>query len=430
MKRIPIIICIDVEPDDRSISPDVKQEWRGFEETYEFFMRLRPRLEAATGSPVRFSWFFRMDPQIARVYDSPSWVAGRYDRLIQHLKSAGDNLGLHLHPWRWDAGLRTWVQDFQNQQWVDHCLQVAFKAFEESIGTPCRSFRFGDRWMNNATLCLLERLGARFDLTLEPGQLGGELPEPFTGSLPDYTDIPQQPYRPSRSDFSKPGIDDCRAIWLIPVSAGSVYSPFVPLDRRPATRTWVITRGRAVSTGVITASPNPIEVDILAESGATNLSWTSQGATEVEVRVNAPDGDLFARTGPCGAWTTGKWVCNGMVFYLQDVSDDRPLTSDNTLATVKVSVTTRERETQGARAARGEWMTLNLAFDSMVFCRIMERLLAALESPYLTIVARTDIGIRPELRSNLKETFDYILSHSRAGQFSFETPSEMMEGKG
>jgi hypothetical protein len=63
------------------------------------------------------------------------------------------------------------------------------------------------------------------------------------------------------------------------------------------------------------------------------------GATDVEVRVSKPDGDLFAKTGPKGSWTTAKWVGNGMKFYLQDVSGGKPLTQENTITTLTVTVT-------------------------------------------------------------------------------------------
>jgi len=53
-----------------------------------------------TGSPVHFSWFLRMDPQITHTYGSPDWVVTRYPKLIEGLDAAGDELGLHVHPWR------------------------------------------------------------------------------------------------------------------------------------------------------------------------------------------------------------------------------------------------------------------------------------------------------------------------------------------
>jgi hypothetical protein len=94
------------------------------------------------------------------------------------------------------------------------------------------------------------------------------------------------------------------------------------------------------ATGSISASPNPIQVCDGSGLGVTTISWSVANVTAVDVRLNAPNGTLFVSSGPPGGQqTTGKWVNNGMVFYLQNVSDGRPLTSANTLATVTVGVT-------------------------------------------------------------------------------------------
>jgi hypothetical protein len=60
------------------------------------------------------------------------------------------------------------------------------------------------------------------------------------------------------------------------------------------------------------------------------------GAEAVQVRVNSPDGELLASGSSRGSAQTGLWVADGTIFYLQDVSDDKPLTAENTLATVVV----------------------------------------------------------------------------------------------
>ena len=90
----------------------------------------------------------------------------------------------------------------------------------------------------------------------------------------------------------------------------------------------------------ITADPNPIQVCDGSGTGVTKLTWTSVGPAVVEMHVNSPNGDLLARTGANGTAATAKWVTNGMIFYLQDVSGAKPLTQENTLATVTVKVTT------------------------------------------------------------------------------------------
>jgi hypothetical protein len=221
--KIPVLLCIDVEPDGRSVDPGRPEPWSGFDATFNLIRHLRSELRARTGSPVRFSWFLRMDPQIERVYGSPGWVANRYAGWLAELGSIGDEIGLHTHAWRWDEGTGGWLVDHGNQPWVDHCVRQSFEAFRSAFGRTCQSFRFGDRWMNDATLDLVERLGARFDLTVEPGLPSSRLNEPSTSVIPDYTRAPRRPYRPARSDFRKAGrVWNRRRIWMIPMSTGNV----------------------------------------------------------------------------------------------------------------------------------------------------------------------------------------------------------------
>lgn len=88
------------------------------------------------------------------------------------------------------------------------------------------------------------------------------------------------------------------------------------------------------ATGLITAEPNPFRPDSQG-LGQTTLTWIAHGTSKVEVRVDAPDGLLFARHGP-GRYSqpTGQWVRDGTTFYLQNISKELPLTAENTIATV------------------------------------------------------------------------------------------------
>jgi len=97
--------------------------------------------------------------------------------------------------------------------------------------------------------------------------------------------------------------------------------------------------GNKRPTGSITASPNPIRVCGEALTGVTSLTWTSEGTTSVEVHVDSPAGALLSRSTASGSANTGNWVVNGQVFYLQDVSNNEPLTPLTTIATVTVTHT-------------------------------------------------------------------------------------------
>jgi len=91
--------------------------------------------------------------------------------------------------------------------------------------------------------------------------------------------------------------------------------------------------------GTITLNPDPIYVSGGSALGVTTVNWNSFGTAAVQVRVGSPSGAPFAFWGPgAGSETTGMWVQNGETFYLQDVSNGKPLTSANTLAVVTAVV--------------------------------------------------------------------------------------------
>lgn len=214
--------------------PGATTDWKGFEETSRLFGALRPRMEEVTGAHARFSWFFRMDPQIEHVYGAPDWVARHYGEVIARLERAGDELGLHTHAWRWDEGAGRWVTDHGDQHWVNHCVSVSFAAYGGAFGRACTSFRFGDHWMSDETMDLLESLGARFDLTTEPGRIARPprlQTKLATGSLPDYVSLPRRPYRPSRRDFRTHDVVGGRDLWAIPLSTGKEPGRFAGIKR-------------------------------------------------------------------------------------------------------------------------------------------------------------------------------------------------------
>jgi hypothetical protein len=92
---------------------------------------------------------------------------------------------------------------------------------------------------------------------------------------------------------------------------------------------------------VFLASPAEIVSQERGSGKTTLVFWTDQ-TKFVEIRVGAPDGPLLSQfrsvgRNNSGVAKTGVWVTDGMTFYLQDVAG-KPLTAQNTLATVKVSV--------------------------------------------------------------------------------------------
>jgi hypothetical protein len=89
------------------------------------------------------------------------------------------------------------------------------------------------------------------------------------------------------------------------------------------------------------ASPNPIVVTDGSKLGLTTLSWTTTKTKQVEIRVTGPSGPVMATVGASGSTDTGKWVKDGMQFYLQDASGPNKADASATLAVVTIKVIER-----------------------------------------------------------------------------------------
>ena len=188
----PVVLAIDVEPDDPEFTPGSTAPWLGFERCVDLFAEIRDSLARATGSPVRLSWFLRMDPQVERGYGTATWAAERYANQIDRLRQSGDEIGLHSHAWRWDEGGSRWIPDLGNESWVADCVQRSFEAYRDVFGQRCKAHRAGDRFMSNGLLAVLRELDVEVDLTVEPGIRG----VPMAASRPHTADIPDMGFVP------------------------------------------------------------------------------------------------------------------------------------------------------------------------------------------------------------------------------------------
>jgi hypothetical protein len=92
-------------------------------------------------------------------------------------------------------------------------------------------------------------------------------------------------------------------------------------------------------SGYLLAAQNPVQVQGSTGVGSAVLNWSTNTASAVEIHVGAPDGPRLAWGGPQGSVTADGWVTDSMVFYLQDVSNGEPLTSEFTIATQTIGFT-------------------------------------------------------------------------------------------
>lgn len=233
-QRIPIVLCVDVEPFRRQIEQPPEPHWHGAPETLDRLDRWRPWLAEATGAPVRFSWFWRADPQIEETYGSADWGLVRYRAVWESTTTRGDEHGVHPHAWRRNGSSGRWISDYRDPRWIARCIRLSLDTFERHLGRPCRLIRFGDRWMSTRTARVLERLGVHVDLTVEPGA-----PPEYEDSnapKPDYTAVRSRPYRPARSNFLRSRRLDRRrgGLVMLPLTTASP----APDGRRHVFRPW------------------------------------------------------------------------------------------------------------------------------------------------------------------------------------------------
>jgi hypothetical protein len=217
---LAVLLCFDCEPDARALDRASPGPWPSFEEIVRRAAPLRERLAALSGAPVGFSWFVRIDPQVAEVWGSPGWAADRYRDELDALHRLGDDVGLHTHVWRWDAGAGEWLIDFR-EEWGVHCLGVGLESFEQALGRPCRAHRAGDRALNGSMLALLAERGVEVDLTVEPDLDRSRIVpegERGAGRLPDFRGLPREPYTSSPAAFPEPDPGAGSGPLLVPVA--------------------------------------------------------------------------------------------------------------------------------------------------------------------------------------------------------------------
>jgi hypothetical protein len=127
-------------------------------------------------------------------------------------------------------------------------------------------------------------------------------------------------------------VSDGTTFFLQDVSNGQ------PLNQGFTIATQTLRLSEVPSNVSFQASPNPIIAPATTGLGSSTLFWNAPDAFLVEVHLNSPAGPLFARGLSMGSVTAPGWVQEGLVFYLQDISGGKPLSPQNTLATVTMHV--------------------------------------------------------------------------------------------
>ncbi|MCB1866058.1 MAG: hypothetical protein KDG50_11545 [Chromatiales bacterium] len=185
----------------------------------------RERAQNVTGRPARLHWLVRIDPQIEQCYGSATYALDRYAARIEALRAAGDVIGLHPHLYRWESD--RWLVDSSSPTWIEHCMGLAVETYKQHFGEAAEVLRMGDAWLDTTTANLAERLGIRYELSIEPGfRMRHDSDINSRGPLADYRWFARSPYQPDRDALAKPLPPGAsRLLWAIPLSSARIVRP-------------------------------------------------------------------------------------------------------------------------------------------------------------------------------------------------------------
>lgn len=219
--RIPVVLGVDVEPDGREVDL-ADPSWRGTERFFEKLDGLRALLQtAAGGGRVPLTWFPRADPQVEKSHGNAAFALQRFAAEWKRVLADGDEIGLHMHPWRWNEEGSHWVQDHGSAEWMEHCLKMAISEFRNHFGAGPAVYRGGDHYLDDGVVRVLEAEGVQWDMGVEllAGKARLVETEHGTGTLPDCSQVPEFAYRPSAGDFRVPDPHKTTGLGILPLTS-------------------------------------------------------------------------------------------------------------------------------------------------------------------------------------------------------------------
>jgi len=147
---------------------------------------------------VPVTWLIRVDDGPMR--DS---MLDLFRNEILELKSAGDEIGIHIHTWVWDQKLSKWVQT-KDPHLESKIVHISLDMFENKLGCPPLSVRMGWFTMSDEIMRTLDERGLLVDSSAIPGMSSsGKFDE--RDNIYDWVRAPRAPYHPSYDDYQSPG---------------------------------------------------------------------------------------------------------------------------------------------------------------------------------------------------------------------------------
>jgi len=197
-----VLIGCDVDP---ILPPVLDRRPQG--DIWECLDRIDPLLERMGSAMPKVTWLLRADQSVE--FSTGSFVSAytRSRSLWDRLQQRGHELGWHMHTASYSEAHKEFVFD-PDPAW----LSAAHERIAACI--PVRSTRTGWDYGSNTLMAALDRLGVAVDFSALPGNVLWF----SVGKVKlrtDWRQCPTTPYRPSRSDYQRPG-SDCLTLWEVP----------------------------------------------------------------------------------------------------------------------------------------------------------------------------------------------------------------------
>jgi hypothetical protein len=235
--RIPLVLRIDVEPDEHQ-PPGGERAWDGFITMSSVIERVRPCLEDRSGRPVNPTWFVRFDPDIRRAFGRLDFALHRHREQFDRILKNEDELGIHVHALRWNDATSTCYTDYADTRWTEECVRTSVDAFTDCFRYKPRHASQGGYFMSEALVDVMVQLGIECDVTIEPGLEAKAIDSSFgthaTGLSGDFVDAFRQPFYPSNVRFDRPAesYGAARRILMVPLTSYDYTTALVPWFRR------------------------------------------------------------------------------------------------------------------------------------------------------------------------------------------------------
>jgi hypothetical protein len=230
-KVLYIVIGCDCDPDrprfggtriDQRLSP---HKWRGVSEGIPCLKKLCEKVKDRMGHAPKYTWCVRCDQQIKQIYGSPSWVLSEFLDRWNDLEGQGDEVGWHLHLWRWHEARNCWRQEISDENWICKNMEEGYQSFRKAWGKPPTCLRTGWTFHSNLTMNKANELGITVDFSALPGFSSSLSPD--SKRFENYVDwevTPAFPYHPSSKDYRRPTLNEKESLNLIEIPCSVLES--------------------------------------------------------------------------------------------------------------------------------------------------------------------------------------------------------------